>query len=203
MAGPVFTLPPAPPHQPEFGHDALVVCDSLVRIYQTEVIEVQALQGLDLLVHEGEMVALVGASGSGKSTLLNVLAGVDAPTAGRASVAGHDLVSLSRAEQVHYRRHVVGFVRQQAVRNLVPYLTAAQVVDLPLTIAGTPRAERRGRTGELLELLGVAHCADRRPVQMSGGEQQRVSIAVALANRPRLLLADEPTGELDSETAAE
>jgi ABC-type lipoprotein export system ATPase subunit len=199
----VLTLPPAPRHDLEFGHDALVVCDNLVRIYQSEAVEVQALQGLDLLVHEGEMIALVGASGSGKSTLLNVLAGVDAPTAGRARVAGHDLVDMTRAEQVHYRRHVVGFVRQQAARNLVPYLTAGQVVDLPMTIAGAPRRERRKRTAALLELLGVPHCGDRRPLQMSGGEQQRVSIAVALANRPRLLLADEPTGELDNETAAE
>lgn len=199
----MLTLPDAPRRDLEFGHDALVVCDNLVRIYQSDTVEVQALQGLDLLVHEGEMIALVGASGSGKSTLLNVLAGVDAPTAGRARVAGHDLVGVSRAEQVHYRRHVVGFVRQQAARNLVPYLTAAQVVDLPLTISGAPRRTRRERTQELLELLGVSHCADRRPVEMSGGEQQRVSIAVALANQPRLLLADEPTGELDSQTAAE
>lgn len=201
--GLVLTLPAPPRHDVEFGHDALVVCDNLVRIYQSETVEVQALQGLDLLVHQGEMIALVGASGSGKSTLLNVLAGVDAPTAGRARVSGHDLIDMSRTEQVHYRRHVVGFVRQQAARNLLPYLTAKQVVDLPMTIAGAPRKERRDRTEELLGLLGVAHCADRRPLQMSGGEQQRVSIAVALANRPRLLLADEPTGELDSETAAE
>ncbi|KQV70041.1 ABC transporter [Nocardioides sp. Root122] len=196
-------LPVPPRHSPAFGHDALVVCDNLVRIYQSESVEVQALQGLDLLVHEGEMVALVGASGSGKSTLLNVLAGVDSPTAGRARVAGHDLVDMTRRERVHYRRHVVGFVRQQTARNLVPYLTSRQVVDLPLTIAGRPRRERHDRTTELLELLGVAHCADRRPAEMSGGEQQRVSIAVALANDPRVLLADEPTGELDSETAAE
>ena len=199
----MLTLPTAPQQGLEFGHDALVVCDNVVRIYQTETVEVQALQGLDLLVHEGELIALVGASGSGKSTLLNVLAGADAPTAGRARVAGHDLTDLTRAEQVHYRRHVVGFVRQQAARNLVPYLTASQVVDLPMTIAGEPRAVRRPRTAALLEVLGVAHCADRRPAEMSGGEQQRVSIAVALANRPQLLLADEPTGELDSETAAE
>ena len=196
-----LTLPAAPARAPEYGHDALVVCDNLVRIYQSDGIEVQALQGLDLLVHEGEMVAIVGASGSGKSTLLQVLAGVDAPTAGRAWVAGHDLLDLSRSERVHYRRHVVGFVRQQTARNLVPYLTARQVVDLPMTIAGVSRRERRERVAELLETFGVTHCADRRPQQMSGGEQQRVSICVALANAPRVLLADEPTGELDSETA--
>ena len=196
-----LSLPAAPERQPEYGHDALVVCDNLVRIYQAEGIEVQALQGLDLLVHEGEMIAIVGASGSGKSTLLQVLAGVDAPTAGRAWVAGHDLLDLSRSERVRYRRHVVGFVRQQTARNLVPYLTAAQMVDLPMTIAGLPRRDRRLRVSELLATLGVEHCAGRRPHEMSGGEQQRVAIGVALANRPRVLLADEPTGELDSDTA--
>jgi ABC-type lipoprotein export system ATPase subunit len=198
-----LALPDAAPREAEFGHDALIVCDNVVRIYQTESVEVQALQGLDLLVHEGEMIALVGASGSGKSTLLQVLAGVDAPTAGRARVAGHDLVDMSRSERVGYRRHVVGFVRQQSARNLVPYLTARQVVDLPMSIAGVRRAERRARADGILETLGVADCADRRPDQMSGGQQQRVAIAVALANRPRVLLADEPTGELDSESAAE
>lgn len=203
MPGPELSLPAAAQRPAEYGHDALVVCDNLVRIYQTEAVEVQALQGLDLLVHTGEMVAIVGASGSGKSTLLQVLAGVDAPTAGRARVAGHDLLAMSRADRVRYRRHVVGFVRQQTSRNLVPYLTASQVVDLPMTLAGVPRKERRERAGRLLEAVGVAHCADRRPNQMSGGEQQRVAICVALANDPRVLLADEPTGELDSETARE
>jgi len=203
VAGIGLGLPAAPEREPEWGHDALVVCDNLVRIYQSEGIEVQALQGLDLLVHDGEMIALVGASGSGKSTLLQVLAGVDAPTAGRARVAGHDLLTLTRSERVRYRRDVVGFVRQQTARNLVPYLTGREVVDLPMSIAGTPRAERAERAELLLTTLGVAHCADRRPDQMSGGEQQRVAIGVALANAPRVLLADEPTGELDSETAQE
>lgn len=203
MSGPGPTVPAAAARPPAYGHDALVVCDNVVRIHQAEGIEVQALQGLDLLVHAGEMVAVVGASGSGKSTLLQVLAGVDAPTAGRAVVDGHDLGELSRRDRVRYRRHVVGFVRQQTARNLVPYLTARHVVDLPMSIAGVPRRERAGRVAALLDALGVTHCADRRPEQMSGGEQQRVAIAVALANRPRLLLADEPTGELDSETAQE
>lgn len=193
------TQPPARPA--EFGHDALIVCDNLVRIYQTDTVEVQALQGLDLLVHAGEMIAIVGASGSGKSTLLQVLAGVDAATAGRARVAGHDLLGMTRTERVHYRRHVVGFVRQQSARNLVPYLTAGQVVGLPLTIAGVPRRERTRRTAELFETFDIARCAHLRPHQMSGGEQQRVAICVALANRPQVLLTDEPTGELDSETA--
>jgi ABC-type lipoprotein export system ATPase subunit len=190
-------------HPAEFGQDALVVCDNLLRIYQTDLVEVQALQGLDLLVHAGEMLAIVGASGSGKSTLLQVLAGVDAATAGRARVAGHDLLAMTRKERVHYRRHVVGFVRQQSTRNLVPYLTASQGIDLPMSIAGVPRRDRERRTSELLATLGVAHCAGLRPQQMSGGEQQRVAICVALANQPQVLLADEPTGELDSESAQE
>ncbi len=188
---------------PEFGHDAVIVCDNLLRIYQTDTVEVQALQGLDLLVHDGEMIAIVGASGSGKSTLLQVLAGVDAATAGRARVAGHDLLGMTRRERVHYRRHVVGFVRQQSTRNLVPYLTASQVVDLPQSFAGVPRRERKLRTAELFDTLGVQHCAHLKPHQMSGGEQQRVAICVALANRPEVLLTDEPTGELDSATAQE
>ena len=188
---------------PEFGHDAQIVCDNLLRIYQTDTVEVQALQGLDLLVYDGEMVAIVGASGSGKSTLLQVLAGVDAATAGKARVDGHDLLAMTRQERVHYRRHVVGFVRQQSARNLVSYLTAAQMVDLPMSIAGVRRADRKRRTAELLETLGVGHCAGLRPQEMSGGEQQRVAIGVALANRPSVLFTDEPTGELDTATAQE
>jgi putative ABC transport system ATP-binding protein len=198
-----LSLPRAPERDAEFGLDALIVCDNLVRIYQSGSVEVQALQGLDLLVSKGEMVAVVGASGSGKSTLLSLHAGIDAPTAGRAKVDGWDLLTMSRADRVRYRRHTVGFVRQQAARNLVPYLTARQVVDLPMTIARVPRRERHTRAGELLDALSVGHCADRRPAQLSGGEQMRVAICVAMANQPRVLLADEPTGELDTETSAE
>jgi len=184
------------------GQDTMIVCESLVRIYQTGSIEVQALQGLDLIVERGEMIAVVGASGSGKSTLLSILAGIDAPTAGRARVDRWDLLAMSRADRVDYRRHTVGFVRQQTASNLVPYLTARQMVDLPMTAARQPARDRRTRAGELLETLGVGHCADRRPAQLSGGEQMRVAIAVALANRPRVLFADEPTGELDATTSA-
>jgi ABC-type lipoprotein export system ATPase subunit len=184
-----------------YGDDALVACDRLVRIYQAEGIEVQALQGLDLLINEGELTAMVGASGSGKSTLMNILAGLDSPTAGSVKVAGHDLATMSAAERLRYRRHVVGFVWQQTSRNLMPYLTAIQNVTLPMRFAGTRRKARVARATELLGTLGVGHCADRRPDQMSGGEQQRTAIATALANEPRLLLADEPTGELDSATA--
>jgi putative ABC transport system ATP-binding protein len=181
----------------------LIVCESLVRIYQTGPVEVQALQGLDLVVEKGEMIAVVGASGSGKSTLLSILAGVDAPTAGRAHVEQWDLLAMSRADRVRYRRHTVGFVRQQTASNLIPYLTARQMVDLPMTAARTPAGERRKRSAELLEALGVGAYADRKPGQLSGGQQMRVAIAVALANQPHVLLADEPTGELDTATSAE
>lgn len=186
--------------RPAYGHDALISCDRLVRIFSTDGVEVQALQGLDLLVGEGELMALVGASGSGKSTLMNILAGLDEPTAGAAKVAGCDLLTMGARERLRYRRDVVGFVWQQTARNLLPYLTAAQNVALPMQLRG--RARRKGeRALELLELLGVGECRDRRPQQMSGGQQQRVALAVALANDPSVLLADEPTGELDSHTA--
>ncbi len=184
-----------------YGADALIACDRLVRIYAADGIEVQALQGLDLLVGEGELTAMVGASGSGKSTLMNILAGLDAPTAGSVRVAGHDLAAMTAADRVGYRRRVVGFVWQQTSRNLLPYLTAQQNVVLPMRFSGTPRRQRASRALELLDLLGVGHCAGRRPAQLSGGEQQRTAIATALANGPRVLLADEPTGELDSATA--
>ncbi|MEU1469215.1 ABC transporter ATP-binding protein [Streptomyces sp. NPDC005761] len=190
--------------RPEYGHDALITCDRLVRIFSTDGVEVQALQGLDLLVREGELMALVGASGSGKSTLMNVLAGLDEPTAGAAKVAGCDLLTMSAKDRLRYRREVVGFVWQQTARNLLPYLSAVQNVTLPMQLAGSrKKAERAARAESLLSLLEVADCRDRRPHQMSGGQQQRVSIAVALANEPAVLLADEPTGELDSQTAEE
>ncbi|MFC8081544.1 ABC transporter ATP-binding protein [Streptomyces sp. NPDC057340] len=189
--------------RPAYGHDALITCDRLVRIFSADGVEVQALQGLDLLVREGELMALVGASGSGKSTLMNILAGLDTPTAGAARVAGRDLLAMTAKDRLAYRRTVVGFVWQQTARNLMPYLTAAQNVALPMQLAGTGgrRAARAERALDLLDLMGVAECRDRRPQQMSGGQQQRVAIAVALAGDPSVLLADEPTGELDSHTA--
>ena len=189
-------------NRPTYGHDALITCDRLVRIFTTDGIEVQALQGLDLLVREGELMALVGASGSGKSTLMNILAGLDTPTAGAARVAGRDLLTMTAKDRLTYRRTTVGFVWQQTSRNLLPYLTAAQNIALPMQLAG-PRKRRSQseRALELLQLLDVADCRDRRPHQMSGGQQQRIAIAVALANNPAVLLADEPTGELDSHTA--
>ncbi|MGW2788641.1 ABC transporter ATP-binding protein [Streptomyces sp. NPDC001251] len=187
--------------RPAYGHDALIACDRLVRVFTTDGVEVQALQGLDLLVTEGELMALVGASGSGKSTLMNILAGLDVPTAGAARVAGRDLLAMDSRARLGYRRDVVGFVWQQTARNLLPYLTGIQNVALPMQL-GSRLAQRKKaeRADSLLALLEVAHCRDRRPHQMSGGEQQRVAIAVALANNPSVLLADEPTGELDSAT---
>ena len=184
----------------EYGAEALIVCDNLVRIYQVEDIEVQALQGLDLLVERGEMIAIIGASGSGKSTLLNVLSGLDVPTAGRARVANWDLLRMSAADRLAYRRSVVGFIWQQTARNLLPYLSAAENVELPMAFAGVKSAARSARADELLGALGMGDKANRRPGELSGGEQQRVAIAVALSNKPEVLFADEPTGELDSAT---
>ncbi|MGW1139557.1 ABC transporter ATP-binding protein [Streptomyces zhihengii] len=189
--------------RPSYGHDALITCDRLVRVFSTDGVEVQALQGLDLLVKEGELMALVGASGSGKSTLMNILAGLDVPTAGAARVAGSDLLAMDAKARLRYRREVVGFVWQQTARNLLPYLTAEQNVALPMQLRGRGggRGRRKAeRARELLGMLGAAGYADRRPEQLSGGQQQRVAIAVALANSPSVLLADEPTGELDSAT---
>jgi ABC-type lipoprotein export system ATPase subunit/bifunctional DNA-binding transcriptional regulator/antitoxin component of YhaV-PrlF toxin-antitoxin module len=162
---------------------------------------VQALQGLDLTVARGEMVGVVGASGSGKSTLLNILGGLDRPTGGRAYVNKKDLGRLSQSELDHYRRETVGFVWQQGSRNLIPYLTAWENIRLPLMLSGRLDAGARRRPAELLRLVGLEDRAGHRLEELSGGEQQRVAIAIALANQPRLLLADEPTGELDDATA--
>jgi ABC-type lipoprotein export system ATPase subunit len=181
----------------------LIACDNLVKIYKVADLEVVALQGLDLQVEAGEFIALVGASGSGKSTLLNILGGLDVPSAGRAVVAGHLLGEMGRRELTAYRRRAIGFVWQQTARNLLPYLTVRQNVELPMLLDGVRRAERRERADELLGRVGLAARERHRPEELSGGEQQRVAIAVALANRPAVLLADEPTGELDSVTAHE
>ncbi|MFD0598286.1 ABC transporter ATP-binding protein [Catellatospora coxensis] len=183
------------------GH---LVCDGLVRIYKTEGVEVVALQGLDLVVDRGELLAIVGASGSGKSTLLNILSGLDVPTAGIARVGEYDLLTMKAGRRLSYRRHMVGFVWQQTGRNLLPYLTAVENVVTPMKLAGTRSGRKaRERAMELLEMVGVGYCADRRPDQMSGGEQQRCAVALAVANDPEVLFADEPTGELDESTAAD
>jgi ABC-type lipoprotein export system ATPase subunit len=183
--------------------DPLILCENLVKIYSLAGVEVMALQGLDLSVQPGELLGVIGASGSGKTTLLNVLGGLDRPSAGRVMVGGQDLLKMSDAQLDAYRCSQVGFVWQQPARNLIPYLTALENVEIPIRLANRPSAERRARSLELLAQLGLSDRAHHLPVQLSGGEQQRVAIAVALANRPRLLLADEPTGEVDSASALE
>jgi peptide/nickel transport system ATP-binding protein len=178
-----------------------IFCDNLVKIYKIADLEVVALQGLDLEVAQGEMIALVGASGSGKSTLLNVIGGLDVPSAGRIEVAGKDLLTLSERERVTYKRETVGFVWQQPSRNLLPYLTARENVELPMSLK--VGRERRERALSLLEMVGLPDRADFRPDRLSGGQQQRVSLAIALANNPPILLADEPTGQVDTATSDE
>ncbi len=186
-----------------YGADALIACDGLVKIFKVADLEVVALQGLDLIVEEAEFIAIVGSSGSGKSTLLNILGGLDIPSAGKATVAGYDLLSMSPEDRTRYRQQVIGFIWQQTGRNLLPYLTAAENVEMPMILIGAPGAARRKRAMKLLELVGLADRHDHRPDQLSGGEQQRVAIATAMANSPRVLFADEPTGELDTSTSAE
>lgn len=183
--------------------DAFISCHNLVKIYKIANLEVVALQGLDLEVQKGEMMALVGASGSGKSTLLNVLGGLDSPSAGRVLVDEYDLLNLSEGQRVNFKRRTAGFVWQQPSRNLLPYLTARENVELPITLRNITTTQRRKRAQALLDLLGLNDRMDFRPEQLSGGQQQRVALAVALANNPSLLLADEPTGQLDTNSALE
>jgi len=191
----------APKNTAASANATAVVCESVVRIHRHGPIEVQALQGLDLHVNAGEMIAVVGPSGAGKSTLLSILAGTDEPTAGKVEVNGWDLTAMTAHDRVRYRRSAVGVVHQQTSRNLVPYLTALDNVAVPLSLAGVARSKRTAQSDALLDRVGVGYCANRKPSEMSGGEQQRVAIAVALANSPGLLLADEPTGELDTDTS--
>lgn len=179
-----------------------ILCEDIFKIYKIAELEVVALRGLDLEVNQGEVVAIVGASGSGKSTLLNIIAGYDIPSAGKVEVAGNDLSKLSVKEVESYRRSEIGFIWQQAVRNLFPYLTARENVELPMLLSGISPKQRKQHALYLLELVGLSHRLSHTPQKLSGGEQQRVAIAVALANQPKLLLADEPTGELDRKTAS-
>ena len=181
--------------------EEFILCEGLVKIYQVADLEMVALQGLHFTVDKGELVGIVGASGSGKSTLMNILGGLDRPTAGRVRVGGNDLLKMPDRQLNKYRREEVGFVWQQSTRNLVPYLNAVQNVILPMTLAGLTGLQKKRRAEELLEIVGLADRMHHHLPELSGGEQQRVAIAVALANHPSLLLADEPTGEVDSETA--
>lgn len=176
----------------------MIVCENLVKIYKVADLEILALQGLDLTIEWGELMGIVGVSGSGKTTLMNVLGGLVRPSAGRVSVDNLELLKLSNAALDRYRRTKVGFVWQQAARNLIPYLNAVENVEMPMMLSG--RNNRR-RATELLEMVGLGSRTTHLVGELSGGEQQRVAIAVALGNNPTLLLADEPTGELDSATA--
>ncbi|MFZ3069586.1 MAG: ABC transporter ATP-binding protein [Anaerolineaceae bacterium] len=179
----------------------MITCENLVKIYTQTSVDVVALQGLDLSIEAAEMIGIVGESGSGKSTLLNVLGGLDRPSAGKVLVNGQDLLKMTEKELDNYRCTQVGFVWQQTTRNLTPYLTTLENIELPMRLTTLSSVQRRARAEELLETVGLSERNNHLPEQLSGGEQQRAAIAVALANQPTLLLADEPTGELDTGTA--
>ena len=180
--------------------DVVVYCENLIKLYKVGGIEVMALQGLDLSVKRGEMVAIIGNSGSGKSTLMNIIGGLDRPTAGRIYVNGINLLKLDDNQMLQYMRETVGFVWQNTARNMIPYLNALENVKLVMQMAGKPDSNR---ANELLEIVGLAHRKKSKMHELSGGEQQRVAIAIALANNPHILLADEPTGAVDTRTTAQ
>ena len=179
----------------------LINCVGLTKRFTLGDAEIMALQELDFTMKAGEMVGVIGVSGSGKSTLMNILGGLIEPSAGRATVGEYELLKLSRRQRNRYRREEVGFVWQQGSRNLIPYLNARDNVLYPMTLAGRTKKQRQARADYLLELVGLSDRASHHMAALSGGQQQRVAIAVALANEPSLLLADEPTGELDTATA--
>jgi ABC-type lipoprotein export system ATPase subunit len=179
--------------------EAMIQADGLVKIYKSKQTEVLALQGLDLIVEEGELTAIIGNSGSGKSTFLNMIGGLDRPSAGSLVVGGKNLFTISEKELVRYKRDTVGFVWQNNGRNLLPYLTALENVMLPISLSKGHK--KKTRALELLEMVGMSHRKHSRLNMLSGGEQQRIAIAIALANSPKLLLADEPTGSVDMATA--
>ncbi|WP_426447474.1 ABC transporter ATP-binding protein [Paenibacillus sp. S-38] len=176
----------------------MIHCEGLVKIYKTDDIEVVALQGLNISVAQGELMAIIGNSGSGKSTLLNILGGLDRPSAGQVQVGEWNLLKISDEELVQYKRKTVGFIWQNNARNLVPYLTALENVEMPMMLSG---AYDRAYARQLLEWVGLKERMNNKLQQLSGGEQQRVAIAIALANRPSMLLADEPTGSVDTRTS--
>ena len=180
-----------------------IVCEDLFKIHKAADLEVVALRGLDLRVYAGEVMAIVGPSGSGKSTLLHALAGYELPSAGSVAVGGRNLLKMTSGELVEYRRLGIGFVWQQVSRNLVPYLTTQQNIEIPMLLASKNKKERIEWAAALADFVGLRHRVDYTTDRLSGGEQQRVAIATALANKPPLLLADEPTGELDNRTGQE
>ena len=179
--------------------EVMIQADGLVKIYKSKQTEVLALQGLDLTVEKGELTALIGNSGSGKSTFLNMIGGLDRPSAGSLLVDGKNLFTMGERELVCYKRDTVGFVWQNNARNLLPYLSALENIMLPMHISG--RKKKKEKALELLEQVGMTAKRNNRLNTMSGGEQQRIAIAIALANNPKLLLADEPTGSVDTKTA--
>ena len=181
-------------------NDPIIQCDNLVKIYKTKDIEVLALQGLELNIERGELMAIIGNSGSGKSTFLNMVGGLDRPSAGKLIVDGKDLFKLNERQLVDYKRRTVGFVWQNNARNLLPYLTAWQNVQMPMLFE--TGGKKKQRALELLEMVGLSNRKNSRLNQLSGGEQQRIAIAIALANNPKILLADEPTGSVDVKTGA-
>lgn len=180
---------------------SIIECDNLIKIHKQGSLEVVALQGLDFTMEAGEFVSIVGKSGAGKSTLLQILAGLETPSAGRVEVAGTDLTDMTSRARVDYHRRSIGFLWQDFARNLLPYLKAIQNVELPMLFAGVPTRRRRARALTLLEATGLRSHAHSKVHTLSGGEQQRLALGVALALGPQLLLADEPTGELDTETS--
>lgn len=179
--------------------DVIIQADNLVKIYKSKDIEVVALQGLDLSVETGEMMAIIGSSGSGKSTFLNMLGGLDRPSAGKLYVDGKNLFSMTEKELVEYKRSTVGFVWQNNGRNLLPYLTAHENIMMPMEL--NSYKARKERADMLLDMVGLSAKRNNRMQEMSGGEQQRIAIAIALANSPKVLLADEPTGSVDTKTS--
>jgi len=171
----------------------------LVRVYRLGKVEVQALRGLNMNVNAGEIISIIGPSGSGKTTLLNIMGGLDLATAGSVQVGNIDVTALSTKDLVEYRRKTVGHIFQTL--NLIPTLTAAENIELPMIASGTPRGTRTKRVQELLKVVGLTERASHKPEELSGGEQQRITMAAALANDAPVILADEPTGELDTVNA--
>ncbi|MGI9666080.1 MAG: ABC transporter ATP-binding protein [Acidimicrobiia bacterium] len=182
---------------------SIIDCQNLIKIHKQGNLEVVALQGLDLTMEQGEFISIVGASGAGKSTLLTILAGFEKPSAGRATVVERDLTDISAKDLTNYYRRDVGFVWQDFTRNLLPYLKAIQNVELPLLLGGIGGRKRKDRAMSLLDAVGLRGKAHAPVHTLSGGEQQRLALCVALAPGPKLLLADELTGELDTETSLE